>query len=443
MKLYKYQSDAVQYALEKRCCALFLEMGLGKTVISLSWLQTMKDIGEIRNALVIGPLHVVRSVWPNEIRKWNFPMSYSVVTGRLEGRKRAMRENTFLKIINAENVVWLVDSGYKFDAIIFDESTLFKSQRTQRFRRVKRILKYSKARMILTGTPSTNSLADLWSQYFLVDQGETFGTGYIAFMQRYFVQNPHGFGWDIKDHAAKHILKRAKNRALSMRSADWIGLPPKIPVWRYVEFSADGARIYEDIEKHFITELDSGVIKATGPGSVIMKLAQASSGFLYDEDTQAHDFDNEKIKELKRIVEDNPGENLLVSCTFVHSRSRVMKNFPDAVFGTTENIEAWNRGEVRMMIVHPKSHSKGLNLQSAGSMIVWYDLTWSMEDYVQLNARLWRQGQTKSVRVIHLVRKNSLDGTIIGAIKEKISTNKEMINYISKAYRGDRHVRKN
>lgn len=418
--LHNYQLKAVEHITSCENSALFLDMGLGKTVSTLTAINELlfEDFAQ-KTVLIIAPLRVANSVWKQEAQKWEHlkHLKFSIVTGALKERLTALQRKADVYVINRENIPWLVEhfkTKWKFDMVVIDESSSFKSPTAKRFRAMKKVLPYITKIVELTGTPATNGYTDLWSQFYLLDKGEALGKTLTMFRDRYFNKDYMGFKYTLKDGADKQIQEKISNLVLSMSAEDYLELPAFIPLVLTNKLDGTLLREYEKFEKEMIFALNSeDKVTAMSAATLTNKLLQFCSGNIYDEAKTVHHIHDLKIDTLKEIVDENPNDNILVAYNYKHELESLSKAFPEAVIldKKGEAVEDWNKGKIKMLLAHPASAGHGLNLQYGGSVTVWYGFTWSLELYQQFNARLYRQGQTKSVRCFHIA---------VGEIEEKL-----------------------
>ncbi len=438
--LHEYQSRAIEFIKKTKRCMLLLEMGLGKTASTLSAASDLLDGCEVRRVLVIAPLKVANSVWEQECRKWehlNY-LSVSVCTGTERKRISALQRTADIYTINRENVPWLVKhyaNGWPFDALVVDESSSFKSSSAQRWKALKRVTPHVRYVVLLTGTPAPNSLMDLWSQMYLVDFGQRLGRTLSGFKQRFFDQDYMGYRWTIKPNAATEIHALIADVCLSMSAQDYLELPQRIDLIERVALPESIKADYDSFEKQLLATLPSGdEIEAMNAAVLANKLLQWCNGALYTDDkgnwTQVH---SAKLNALKELVEIND-EPMLVAYNYRIDLMRISAIFPQAVTldKNPETINRWNRGEIKMLLAHPASAGHGLNLQDGGALCVWFGLNWSLELYQQFNARLHRQGQTKPVRIVHIVAQDCIDERVLEVLSDKNTTQRDLLKALKK-----------
>jgi SNF2 family DNA or RNA helicase len=421
-------------------CALWVDMGLGKTVSTLTAVVDLLVSRNIKKVLVIAPLRVAQHTWPTEIKNWSHlkTLQVSVIAG-LSAKKReeAMHSSAQIHIINRENVQWLVNAlqqDWHYDAVVIDESSSFKSHSSQRWKSLRQVVKTGKIkRMIqLTGTPSPNSLMELWPQIFLLDSGKRLGATRGKFIDTFCRQvgNPQWSQYEVRADMKETLQKRVADLVLRMAAKDYLELPDRIDSDVVVQLPPKAQKAYAQMEKDFLIDLEQGEILAANAAVKINKLLQVSSGSVYTEDGYEvlHDA---KIEALKEIVE-AANEPVLVAYNFKSDAERICKAIKGAVVlkKDTNLINQWNDGEVPIMLAHPASAGHGLNLQRGGSLIVWFGLSWSLELYQQFNARLHRQGQTRPVRVVHLLADTAADRLVREVLTDKDVSQNSLLTFV-------------
>lgn len=436
--LHDYQERAIQNVKDNPFYALWCLMGTGKTVMTLTTIADLSDSLEINKTLIIAPLRVANSTWSNEIDAWEHTkhLTYSICTGSTKNRIGALMRDVDVYIINRENVKWLVDhygKKWPFDTVVIDEASSFKSTTSQRWKALRKVRPYMDRLIELTGTPASNGLMDLYAQIYLLDTGDRLGRNMTAFKARYFESDFMGYKYTPRKGAEEQIYKALEDITMVLRSEDYLQLPERIDLVQSVTLTPKVMTQYKELEKEFITEILDQEIAVFNAAALANKLLQFSNGAMYtDEHKNWIELHNGKLDALKDIMDDNPDENILVAYNFKTDLERLTAKFPDAVVLDKEGValEAWNKGEIKMLLAHPASASMGLNLQKGGSVIVWFGLNWSLELYQQFNARLHRQGQTKPVRIIHLVAEGCIDEKVMKAIEGKAKTQDELLDYL-------------
>lgn len=429
LTLHEYQSYCENHILKHESSLLLLQMGLGKTLITLTALDSLKNLFELsRKILIIAPLQVAKHTWESEINKWGFGFTVSKVLGSAHDRRRALKQQADLYIINRENIVWLVEylqmrkESWPFDTVVVDELSSFKSNQSKRFKSLRKVMPKVKRFIGLTGTPAPNNLLDLWPQVYLADQGERLERTITKYRTTYFYpeqMNGHVvYKYGLKPDAEETIHRRISDIAVSMKSKDYLNLPPRTDNSIALELNPKQEQTYRWMERDLFVQVDEDELIAANAGVLSGKLLQMANGAVYDEHKDVIPIHDEKVDALQRIVEDAQGEPLLVFYQFQHDRDRILKRFKEAQL-FNDNIEEWNQGDIPILLVHPASAGHGLNLQDGGHTIVWFGLNWSLELYQQANARLDRQGQQHPVVVHHLITKGTIDEDVMAALARK------------------------
>lgn len=428
--LHSYQIEVVKKIKHMKKAALFLEMSLGKTVITLTALNDLILRGDIKKVLIIAPLRVANTVWKQETNNWEHlaPLrdKIAVCTGKPNDRIKAIQSNKPITIVNKDCLEWLTlfARKVKYDCIVIDESSGFKESRTKRFKAARWLCNRSNYTLLLTGTPSPNSLMDLWSQIFLLDQGQRLGRSKVQFKKRHFFkESDYTFNWILREGSEEIIRKSIEDICITLKTKDYVELPDKIISYKYCTLPTLVMADYKYMESDFLYEIKHRTesIEAVSAAAKTNKLLQMANGFIYDEEKNAHELHTRKIEVLKEIVENYPDENLLVAYNFKHDLEMLKREFPTAVVldKTGTMLKDWNDGKIKMLLAHPASAGHGLNLQRGGSVLVWYSLTWSLENYQQFNARLHRQGQNKPVKIVHILAKNTHDERVVEVLNDK------------------------
>lgn len=438
-KPHDYQNYAIEYIRSNPVAAVFLSMGLGKTVISLTAIADLLfDSFEIRKALIIGPLRVARDSWPMEISKWEHlkHLTYTVVVGPLTERKAALARQADITIVNRENVQWLVESGnFDYDMVVIDELSSFKSHTSKRFKALMKVRPKVKRIVGLTGTPSSNGLMDLWAEFRLLDMGERLGRFITRYRETYFKPEKQNgqmvYTYRPRPEAEEEIYRRISDITISMKCTDHLKMPELISSQYEVVLSDDERRQYERLKSELVLTLSDEEITAPNAASLTNKLSQLSNGAIYDDGRNIVEFHSRKLDALEDIIESANGNPLLVAYWFRHDLERIRKRFDVREIKTGKDIIDWNAGKIPVAMIHPASAGHGLNLQSGGSTLVWFGLTWSLELYQQTNARLWRQGQTSGTVVIqHIITKGTMDERILKALSQKELTQNALIDAV-------------
>lgn len=442
--LHNYQKQAIQHIFDHPGCALFLDLGLGKTITTLTAIdRLMYDSFEIGKVLVIAPKRVAEDTWMNEVKNWEHVkhLRLSLVLGTEKQRKEALRRSADIYVINRENVAWLVSmygSAFPFDMIVIDELSSFKNHASQRFKALRMVRTKVKRVVGLTGTPSPNGLIDLWSQLYLLDMGERLGRSIGNYRNKYF-RPGRSNGYVVYEYQAntgseQEIYAKISDICISMKVEDYLELPDKIVRDIPVHLSAEAQRKYDEFEREQVLQLQDAEITAVNAAALTNKLLQYASGAVYDGDQKVHYVHDEKLDMLEEIVE-AANSPVLIFYSYKHELTRIMKRlktYQPRKLDTGQDIEDWNDGKIQVLLAHPASAGHGLNLQKGGNNIVWFSTPWSLELYLQANARLHRQGQTRPVMIFRLVAHNTHDQRVIQAIENK-NTGQESLMEATKA----------
>lgn len=443
--LHTYQQHGVSHIMEHSHAGLFLDMGLGKTVTTLTAVNKLiYEELEISKVLIVAPKRVAEMVWSDECEKWEHlqHLRISKIIGTPKQREAALKVKADIYLISRDNVAWLCGKYgggmVPFDMAVFDESSSFKSPKSVRFKAVKKVQPSFDRVLILTGTPSPNGLGDLWSQIYLLDRGERLGRTLGAYRERYFVpgrRNGHVvYNYDLRREGEAKIHNKIKDICLSMSAKNYLDMPDRVDNVIEVKMPADLAKRYEDFEREQILDLEEGEVSAVNAAALSNKLLQFANGALYDEDRNVHEVHDLKLDAIEEIIEEANGKPVLIAWTYKHDRQRLearLKKYKPVNFQTTEHKNEWNAGRIRVMMMHPASGGHGLNLQKGGSSVVWFGQTWSLELYQQLNARLYRQGQEDSqVFIHHIATKGTLDIDVIKSLESKNETQSGLMEAI-------------
>lgn len=438
---HNYQSYAIDYIETHPVAAVLLDMGLGKTVISLTAIADLLfDSFEAHRILVVAPLRVARDTWPAEISKWQHlkHLTYAVAVGTVKERKAALSAGADITIINRENLGWLIDSsGYEFDydMVIIDELSSFKNHKSKRFQSLMKVRPKVKRIIGLTGTPSSNGLMDLWAEFKLLDFGERLGRFITHYRNNYFIPDKRNgeiiYSYKPMPYAEDAIYIKISDITISMKSTDHLQMPELITSQYEVQLSEDEEQRYEELKADFILELPEGEITAANAASLTGKLSQLANGAIYDDEGNIVEFHDRKLDALEDIIESANGKPLLVAYWFKHDLQRIKKRFDVREIKTSKDIIDWNNGDIPVAAIHPASAGHGLNLQAGGSTLIWFGLTWSLELYQQTNARLWRQGQSSGTVVIeHIITKGTIDERILKALSLKEVSQNALIDAV-------------
>lgn len=439
--LHEYQNLMINQIKLNKNFALFVDMGLGKTVSTLTAIKDLYDSCEVNKILIIAPLRVAKTVWHTEIESWSHlnSLTYSIICGSRKSREVALLKNAQICIINRENTEWLVeklkkDKNLNFDMLIIDESSSFKSPSSKRFKFLKKVLNIFDRKIILTGTPSPNGYMDLWSQIYILDQGERLGKNITIYRQSFFDKDYMGFNYTLKEKSEDKIKKRLQDICLSIRSDDALDLPEFISSLVKCDMEGELLKKYKEFEKEFILKIDQHNITAFNAGAMSNKLLQFCSGAIYTEQDKYVEIHNLKIEVLKEIIENNPGENFLIAYNFKHEKDRLLREFKDAKLLSTDSkiIKDWNDGKIKILLAHPASCGHGLNLQKGGQILIWFGFQWSLELYQQFNKRLHRQGQKARVRCFHIAV-GDIEYKLLRALNDKDVVQEDLLNSLKKS----------
>ena len=442
---HDYQTYATQFVLTHPAAAVFLDCGLGKSVITLTALFDLcLDSFEIRKVLVIAPLRVARDTWPSELRKWDHlkGLIWSVAVGTESERKAALRQDAFVYIINRENVQWLVEQSglpFDYDMIVVDELSGFKSWQAKRFRALLKVRPSVKRIVGLTGTPSSNGLMDLWAEYRLLDMGKRLGRYITHYRNRYFAPDKRNgqvvFSYKPLPGAEEQIYSAISDITISMKAADHLKMPELVLNEVSVSLSDKEREIYDAMRRELVVSLGEEEIDAVNAAALANKLSQMANGAVYGEDRRFFTIHDRKLDALEDLIEAANGKPVLVAYWFKHDLERIEErlrklHIPFSTLDDSASIERWNRGELPVALIHPASAGHGLNLQEGGSTLVWFGLTWSLELYQQTNARLWRQGQQRTVVIHHITAEGTIDERIMSALRKKEKTQTALIEAV-------------
>lgn len=443
---HDYQKYATRYIEEHDVSAVLLDMGLGKTVISLSAiLDLLFDRFEAHRILIVAPLRVARETWPSEIKKWDHlsMLTYAVAVGTSTERKAALLQGADITIINRENLSWLIEESglpFSFDTVVVDELSSFKNHKAKRFKALMKVRPKIERIVGLTGTPASNGLMDLWAEFKLLDMGKRLGRFISHYRERYFVPDARNgqviFSYKPKPEAEAAIYRAISDITISMKTKDFLKMPELTSVTHEVEMTDCEYADYEKLKKELVLSVKEDEITAANAAVLTGKLTQMANGAIYADDGKVVHLHDHKLDALEDMVEAANGKPLLVAYNFKHDLTRIEERLKKLKVNyrkldKADSIQAWNEGKVAVGLIHPASAGHGLNLQAGGSTLVWFSLPWSLEQYSQTNARLWRQGQTSATVVIsHIVCKNTIDEHILTVLKNKDKTQAALIDAV-------------
>ena len=434
--LHPYQHRIIDFIYNTPKCAVWAGLGLGKTITTLTAITDLLDSLTVLKVLIIAPLRVANSVWHTEAKRWTHTkdLTFSIVTGSEKERISALFKSADIYVINRENVQWLVEhykTKWPYDLVVIDESSSFKSASSQRFKALKKVRTLTDRMVQLTGTPSPNGLIDIWSQMFLLDGGERLGKTMSAYKMRFFQTGHNGYTLKLVNNADKIIHRLIDDMVISLNVDDYLQMPKRIDTVMRVNIPPTRLAEYKQLEREFLIQINDNEIVAYNAATLAGKLLQYCNGAMYTDElknwTEIH---TAKLDALDEILEDNQDENLLIAYNYKTDLIRLKARYPDAVVldNDPDIITKWNNGQIKMLLAHPASAGHGLNLQHGGSIIVWFGLNWSLELYQQFNGRLHRQGQTKPVRIVHIVADGCIDDKVMRAIENKAQTQDELLN---------------
>lgn len=445
-KPHKYQEVAIRHIIDHPTAGLLLDMGLGKTVSTLTAIDILiNEYLEVSKVLVIAPKRVAEDTWTSECEKWDHlrHLRVSVMLGTEKQRIAAFKKDADIYVINRENVEWLVSywqGFFPFDMVVIDELSSFKSAKARRFKAL-RLVRPKVNRVVgLTGTPAPNGLIDLWSQLYLLDMGERLGKTITSYRQKYFrpgrTNGQVVFDYKALDGSEQVIYDKISDICISMKAKDYLELPERIDRDVKVMLSEANMKKYIEFEKEQILQLpedEMGDVSAVNAAALSNKLLQFANGAIYDSDRGIHEIHTEKLEALTEIVEAANGQPVLIFYAFKHDLYRIQKKlkaYHPVEIGGSDCIRAWNAGQIKLLLAHPASAGHGLNLQAGGNIVVWYSLPWSSELYLQANARLYRQGQTKPVIIHKLIAEGTIDEDVIKALDGKIDKQEALMQAV-------------
>ena len=425
--LHEYQNYGVDFIVKNPISALFLDCGLGKTVTTLTAIdELMYNRFEISKVLIIAPLRVAMTTWTDEAKKWEHLSHFRIskILGGISEREKALSADADIYIINRENIEWLVTNhSFDFDMVVIDELSSFKSHTSKRFRALRKVRPKSNRIVGLTGTPAPNSLMDLWAEINILDMGERLGRFITHYRNKFFRSDKRNgaivYSYKPLPNAEREIYNRISDICISMKATDYLNMPNRIDNVFEVTMNDKEMGMYKKLKKEMLLSFADGDIDAVNAASLSNKLLQMANGAVYDEFGAVKDIHTRKLDALEDLIEAANGKPVLVFYNFKHDKDRIMKRFEAREINNEVDIRGWNDGKIQIAIAHPASTGHGLNLQSGGSTIVWFGLTWSLELYQQANARLYRQGQKNTVVIHHIVTKGTIDENVMTALKAK------------------------
>ena len=439
---HNYQAHTTQFIIDHPESAIFLGMGMGKTISTLTAINDLiRNRFETRRVLVIAPIRVARDTWPTEIHKWDHlkGLRVSPITGTAKQRQDAVNRRADIYTIGRENIAWLVKyhgSRWPYDMVIIDELSSFKNPQAKRFKALKKVRPKIHRIVGLTGTPAPNSLLDIWAPFRLIDNGERLGRYITHYRDQYFTPGRRNgtvvYNWNLRPGADQAIYDNIADITVSMRTTDYLQLPEATHQHITVQLPPKARKHIDTLKRDLVLDLDDDTIDAANAATLSLKLQQLAGGAIYketgDDYITVHD---EKIQALTELVDQAQGNPMLVCFWFKHERDRILDAIPGArVLDTQQDFHDWNNGDIPVALIHPASAGHGLNLQAGGHIMVWYTTPWSLELYEQANARLHRQGQTDPVSIIHIDTADSIDQTVHQALNRKDTTQQALITAV-------------
>jgi len=426
-KPHNYQEYATKFVLENHVSVLFLDMGLGKTIITLTALwDLLLNSFEVRKVLIIAPLRVARDTWSAEAEKWDHlnGLVISKIIGSAKERREAVNSRANIYIVNRENVAWLAaNCTWDFDMIVIDELSSFKSNKAQRFKALRKV-RPSAVRVVgLTGTPAPKGLMDLWAEIGILDMGERLGRFIGGYRERYFLPDKRNqaivYSYKLREGAEEAIYGKISDICISMKAVDYLDMPQCIMNKAEVQMDEKEMGLYHQLEKDMLLPFADGDVDAVNAAALNNKLLQLANGAVYDENQKVKHIHDRKLDALEDLIEGANGKPVLVAYWFKHDKERILKKFNARQLDTSDEIRKWNAGEIPVAVIHPASAGHGLNLQTGGSTLIWFGLTWDLELYQQTNARLWRQGQKNTVVIHHIINKGTMDERAMKSLELK------------------------
>lgn len=443
---HDYQAHAIEYIETHPIATVLLDMGLGKTSITLTAIKNLLfDSFEVYRVLVIAPLRVARDTWTAEVDKWDHlrDLICSVAVGTEAERKAALMRPADVYIINRENVHWLIEESgipFDFDMVVIDELSSFKNHNTKRFRSLLKVRPKISRIVGLTGTPTPNGLMDLWAQFRIMDMGHRLGKFITQYRTDYFIPDKRNgqvvYSYKPLPYAEEAIYRKISDITISMKAADHLQMPELVSSEYTVQLSDEELTHYKELKKNLVLTLSDGEVTAANAASLSNKLSQMANGAIYDDSGAVIHIHDRKLDALEDLIESANGKPVLVAYWFKHDLTRITErlkklHIPFSRLDDSDSIRRWNNGEIPVALIHPASAGHGLNLQSGGSTIIWFGITWSLELYQQTVARLWRQGQTSGTVVVrHIVTKGTIDHRIMKALSQKEHTQTALIDAV-------------
>lgn len=437
---HSYQKYATNFIERNSIAALLLDMGLGKTSITLTALNNLLfDYFDVHRILVVAPLRVARTTWSDEIEKWDHlsNLTFAIAVGTEKERIAALGQKADITMINRENLQWLIEKSgqsFEYDMVVIDELSSFKNHQAKRFKALMKVRPKVKRIVGLTGTPSSNGLMDLFAEFKILDMGVRLGRYIGQYRNAYFtpdkMNGPIVYSYKPLPSAEKIIYEKISDITISMKATDHLKMPELIECETVVKMSEKEKKNYTTLKKELVLSIPDGEITVANAASLSNKLSQMANGAIYFEDNEFVTIHDRKLDALEDLIESANGKPLLVAYWFKHDLERIKERFDVREIKTSDDIKDWNDGKILVAVIHPASAGHGLNLQSGGSTLVWFGLTWSLELYQQTNARLYRQGQKNTVVIHHIITKGTIDEDIVKALKRKDKTQSSLIDAV-------------
>lgn len=450
---HPYQIRSAEHMVKHKECALFLDMGLGKTVITLSTIRFLITTDQIKSCLIIAPLRVIYNVWPQEIEKWEHLqyLTHTILHGK-DKYYNLTDKPVHIYLMNYDSIPWLYNTirnssktKLPFNMIVYDESSAIKSHRTKRFKCLRGLSRIFDRKVILTGTPAPNSLLDLWAQYYLLDDGKRLDTSWTRFRQTYFTQKDYfGYKWEPLPNASQILSKKVEDITIRLRGSDYLSLPKRTHNKIMCVLPVKAQKQYKTLENEFILQIKNEIVTAANAGVMANKLRQFTSGGLYSERKPITNIHTVKLDALEEIVDSYYGKPLLIAIQFRFEYDIIKQKFPKVpiIYGGTKLKESqklinqWNKKELPLLVVHPASIAHGVNLQQGGNILIWFNLPWSYEQYIQLIKRIDRQGQTQPTFIHHILLKNTIDEYVYKVLQKKEYTETTFLNLLLDSLKG-------
>lgn len=437
---HSYQKYATNFIERNSIAALLLDMGLGKTSITLTALNNLLfDYFDVHRILVVAPLRVARTTWSDEIEKWDHlsNLTFAIAVGTEKERIAALGQKADITMINRENLQWLIEKSgqsFEYNMVVIDELSSFKNHQAKRFKALMKVRPKVKRIVGLTGTPSSNGLMDLFAEFKILDMGVRLGRYIGQYRNAYFtpdkMNGPIVYSYKPLPSAEKIIYEKISDITISMKATDHLKMPELIECETVVKMSEKEKKNYTTLKKELVLSIPDGEITVANAASLSNKLSQMANGAIYFEDNEFVTIHDRKLDALEDLIESANGKPLLVAYWFKHDLERIKERFDVREIKTSDDIKDWNDGKILVAVIHPASAGHGLNLQSGGSTLVWFGLTWSLELYQQTNARLYRQGQKNTVVIHHIITKGTIDEDIVKALKRKDKTQSSLIDAV-------------